>query len=100
MVPGSTKSVQTAFRFSPDLLVRMKNRARLRGQSLNSYVESLARKDIEGSTERYETLYRELSDVILPEEVSGDIAGLSRFKVDFSREEKDSDERLSYLLER
>lgn len=37
---------QTAFRFDPGLLAMMKTRAKDLGQSLNSYITSLAQKDL------------------------------------------------------
>lgn len=98
MFPQSTKSAQTAFRFSPELLQRMKNRARLRGQSLNSYVETLVKKDLGTKEERYEALYRELAEIELPKEISPEVMDLSKYKVEFTQEEIDSDERLAYLL--
>lgn len=101
MFPQGTKSVQTAFRFSPDLLQRMKNRARLRGQSLNSYVETLVKKDLGTKEERYEALYRELAEIELPKEISPEVNEfMDKHKVEFSKEEIEKDERLAYLLSR
>ena len=37
----STAKVQTAFRFSPDLIERLKARARQENRSLNNYVEKV-----------------------------------------------------------
>jgi len=36
---SQARSTQTAFRFRPDLLRRLKNRARLENKSLNAFVE-------------------------------------------------------------
>ena len=52
------KSVQTAFRFKPELLSRMKAKARLEGKSLNAYVESVMEESLNCEPDRYERIYR------------------------------------------
>ena len=99
MLQQNTKSVQTAFRFSPELLLRMKNRARLRGQSLNAYVEQLIAKDLGDKSERYKALYADLSRIKLPDKIPDRVnAFMDRHKVEFTSSELEQDERLSYLL--
>jgi len=92
------RTTQTAFRFSPDMLIRMKNRARMSGQSLNRYVEDLIKKDLGSEEDKYEALYKRLSQYTLPKEISPEILALSKYKVEFTQEEIDADERLAYLL--
>lgn len=95
---GNTRTVQTAFRFRPDMVRRMKNKARLQGQSLNAYIENLVEKDLGEEGGRYAAIRRELADVKFPKEISEDIMALSRFKVEFTEEELAADEKLAYLL--
>jgi len=77
----------------------MKNRARLRGQSLNSYVEGLIRKDLGNDEDRYEALYRDLAKIKLPKEISPEVEEfMGKYKVEFTQEEIENDERLAYLL--
>jgi len=95
----NTRTVQTAFRFTPELIQRMKNRARIQGQSLNAYVEGLVKKDLGESNDRYEALYNELAKIKLPETISPEIEELfGKYKVEFTPEELEADERLAYLL--
>ena len=94
---STLKTSQTAFRFRPELLERLKNRARLEKKSLNSYVEEVLEKDLE-STDRYEAIIRDLGKLKMPEKVSPEIEAISRFKIEFTEEEIAADERLAYLL--
>lgn len=99
MLYMETRSIQTAFRFRPKMLAQMKNKARLQGVSLNSYVENLVQKDIDGQESRYEEIYRELSKIkINPETVKEVNDSFSKFNIRFTQEEIDSDKRLAYIL--
>jgi len=96
---SGTRTIQTAFRFSPEMVQRMKNRSRLRGLSLNAYVEGLIKKDLGDPNERYEALYKELAKIKLPETISPEIEELfGKYKVEFTPEELEADERLAYIL--
>jgi len=46
IMPVSTIKEQTAFRFEPELLVRMKKAAKMRKKSLNQYVTEIIEKDL------------------------------------------------------
>ena len=94
---STLKTSQTAFRFRPELLERLKNRARLEKKSLNSYVEEVLEKDLE-STDRYEAIILDLGKLKMPEKISPEIEAISRFKIEFTEEEIAADERLAYLL--
>lgn len=95
----NTRTTQTAFRFSPELIQRMKNRARIRGLSLNAYVEGLIEKDLGDVNDRYEALYKDLAKIKLPETISPEIEELfGKYKVEFTPEELEADERLAYIL--
>lgn len=94
---NALRTSQTAFRFRPDLLERLKNRARLENTSLNSYVERVLEKSLE-STDRYEALLQGMKGLKIPKQISPEIEALSRFKVEYTDEEIAADERLAYLL--
>lgn len=99
MLYMETRSIQTAFRFRPQMLAQMKNKARLQGVSLNSYVENLVQKDIDGQESRYEEIYRELSKIkINPETLEKIHSDIQSLNIHISQEDIDSDERIAYLL--
>ena len=95
----STRTVQTAFRFKPDMVRRMKNKARLEGKSLNSYVENLIMEDLGEGEERYEDIYGKIAGIRFSGEIGRETEECFRkYKVEFSEDEVVRDERLSYLL--
>lgn len=94
----TARTVQTAFRFTPDLLTRLKLKARREHKSVNAYVEQLIEKDLSKDEDRYAALYRELAKIKLPEKISPKVKALSRFAVEFSEEDLKNDERLAYIL--
>ena len=116
------RTIQTAFRFRPELLGKMKIRARENDQTLTAYVESLVEKDIRGSEDRYQALFEELSKVkrseIAPARLVDAIANFdvskmprslareikknreSRKRLGYTEEEIDADPKLQYLLEK
>lgn len=96
----SLRTVQTAFRFRPDLVSRMKNKARLLGKSLNSYVEEVIEKDLAPQEDKYGAIYEVLAEIKCPETVSPEVLSLSRFRMEFTEEDLQQDERLAYLLEK
>lgn len=99
---ATARTVQTAFRFTPDLLTRLKLKARREHKSVNAYVEHLIEKDLGKDEDRYEALYRELAKIKLPEKISpkvNDLLGICS-EVDYSQEELDADPRLAYLIEK
>ena len=96
------RSIQTAFRFRPDMLRRMKNRAREKKQSLNAYVEELIEIDLKSSSDRYTALYEQLSTIKMPETISKEMSQAFSYldAPSFSEEEVENDPRLKAILEK
>lgn len=95
----NTRTVQTAFRFTPDLVERLKRRARREKTSVNAYVEKVLEKDLGTDEDRYEALYREIAKVKINRNpvLEGPMKRLLGC-VQFTEEEINSDERLKYLM--
>ena len=96
----SVRSVQTAFRFRPEMLARMKNRARQKDISLNAYIERLVEEDLKESSDRYEALYAELSQIRIPEKMSEEMkTAFSYIKMaDYTEAEIQNDPRLAAIF--
>ena len=92
------RTIQTAFRFSPEFVDRLKRRARLEKKSVNAYVEEAVEKALDSGNDPYTLLAAKLKEVKVPQEVSPEIKALSSFKVEFTAEELAADDRLSYIL--
>lgn len=82
---------QTAFRLRQDLINRLKRKARARGQSLNSYVESILMKDSPP-----EPVLPKLSFPLK----ESDLVNSLHFGIDnpLPQDVIDSDERLQHIL--
>ncbi len=93
-----TRTVQTAFRFSPELVSRLKRRARLERKSINAYVEEAVQKALDSGEDKYALLEAELKEIKVPQVISPEIQALSAFKVEFTPEELAADDRLTYIL--
>jgi predicted DNA-binding protein len=93
-----TRTVQTAFRFSPELVSRLKRRARLERKSINAYVEEAVQKALDSGEDKYALLEAELKEIKVPQVISPEIQALSAFKVEFTPEELTADDRLTYIL--
>ncbi|MBQ6291234.1 MAG: toxin-antitoxin system HicB family antitoxin [Bacteroidales bacterium] len=93
-----TRTVQTAFRFSPELVSRLKRRARLERKSVNAYVEEAVEKALDSGNDPYTLLAAKLKEVKVPQDISPEIQALSSFKVEFTAEELVADDRLAYIL--
>ena len=93
-----TRTVQTAFRFSPELVCRLKRRARLERKSINAYVEEAVQKALDSGEDKYALLEAELKEIKVPQVISPEIQALSAFKVEFTPEELAADDRLTYIL--
>jgi predicted DNA-binding protein len=93
-----TRIVQTAFRFSPELVSRLKRRARLERKSVNAYVEDAIQNALDSGEDKYARLEAELKEIKVPKEISHEIQALSSFKVEFTAEELAADDRLAYIL--
>lgn len=96
------RTVQTAFRFKPELVARLKMKARREQKSVNAYVEQLIERDLEKDEDRYEALYRELGKIKLPKKISPKLERLVGVGagIEYTQEELDSDPRLAYLVEK
>ena len=97
----TTRTVQTAFRFTPDLVERLKKRARRERTSVNAYVEKVLEKDLGTDEDRYEALYREIAKIKLQKNPALK-EPLEKIKdsVKFSEEEIAADPKLEYLLKK
>lgn len=85
-------TVQTAFRLEESMVKMMKQRARLRRQSVNAYVAELIAKDLRNSSI--------LPTVELPAELDSDIARLAGSMCQPALEDIENDERLRRIWER
>ena len=94
-----TKTVQTAFRFRPELLSRMKAKARLEGKSLNSYVESVMEESLKCELDRYERIYREIES-LKPSASGKSVLPELKSIPSFTEEELAADPRLEYLYKK
>lgn len=94
------RSVQTAFRFRPELLERLKRRARFEGKSLNQYVEGVLEKSLMSKVIRYKEACEALAELEMPDTISPELMALSRFKVSLTEEEIHNDPRLEAILSR
>lgn len=96
----SVRSVQTAFRFRPELLERLKRRAHFEGKSLNQYVEGILEKSLMSKEIRYKEACEALAELEVPKTIPPELMALSRFKVCFTEEEIEDDPRLETILNR
>ena len=98
---ANTRTVQTAFRFSPDLVERLKRRASKEKTSVNAYVERVLEKDLGTDEDRYEALYREIAKIKINNNpvLEGPMKRLLGC-VQFTEEEIAADPRLEYLLKK
>jgi len=76
----------------------MKNRARLQGKSQNNYVESLIEKDLALAEDRYQELFRDLSQLKRSGKVSTELEEFFGTCIEFTESEIAADERLAYIL--
>ena len=73
---------------------RMKNEARLKKISLNSYVESLIEKDLENREQDFSAFSRLGGTEVLSERT----LALTKYHINLTREQISEDPRLEYLL--
>ncbi len=89
----TTRKVQTAFRLDPDLLGRMKRKAKAKGKSLNAIVEETLNMGFPKEPE--------WPRVEIPKEISPEIKALQITGCKpFSREEVENDPKLEYFVEK
>ena len=96
----TTRTVQTAFRFTPDLVERLKKRARRERTSVNAYVEKVLEKDLGTDEDRYEALYREIAKTHIKIDSPDSKKGQSGYVHNFgyTDEELAQDPKLEYLV--
>ena len=88
----STTRVQTAFRFTPELLARIRRAARKENLSVNQYVE----RTLDKATE---LVFPKLpQDLKIDDDIMA-FAGKIHLKP-FTKEELDADPKLAYLVEK
>ena len=87
-----TMTVQTAFRLEPELIARLKNRARLERKSVNQFVEETLRRTLETP---FEDVHLKLEfDVAEP--ISENILRMTSLVLDDSVQ----DEKAMYILDK
>jgi len=84
----SEEKIMTAFRFEPWLYNRLKQRAKENGQTMNGYIENLLKADMALQFPHFDT----------PIIVSKQVSTLGNVLPNFTKDELESDEKLSYLL--
>ena len=94
----NVRTIQTAFRFSPELIGRLKQRARLEHKSVNAFVEEAVKRALDSKENPYSRLASQIEDLKVPETISPEIRALSGFKVELTPEELAADDRLAYIL--
>lgn len=96
----TTRTVQTAFRFTPDLVERLKKRARRERTSVNAYVEKVLEKDLGTDEDRYEALYREIAKTHIKIDIPNSKKSQSGYARNFgyTDEELAQDPKLEYLV--
>ena len=92
------RTTQTAFRFSQELVGRLKQRARLEHKSVNAFVEEAVERALDSREDPYSLLAARIKELKVPETVSPEVEALSSFKTDFTAEDLAADDRLSYIL--
>ena len=92
------RTTQTAFRFSPELVGRLKRRARLEHKSVNAFVEEAVEQALDSREDPYSRLSAQIGDLKIPEMIPPEIQALSRFKTEFTAEDLAGDDRLAYIL--
>ncbi len=94
----ASRTIQTAFRFKPELLEKMKLRARREGISLNSLVEMTMAKELsDDEKDRYAEVFREIAKIKRPKVVTNRFDELSKYKSVYTEEDL-ADERTAYIL--
>lgn len=88
----STERIQTAFRFTPELLTRIRHSARKEGLSVNRYVEQVLEKSTELVFPKLPEVFRIDDDIL-------SFAGKIHLEP-FTKEEVDADPRLAYLVKK
>ena len=102
-IETTSKTVQTAFRFRPEMIAQIKLRARLEGISVNYYVEAAITAYFEKDGDSYEKLYRQIGDLKAGKAEGADDSTRLVFpkmkgELNFTDEELVADPKLNYLI--
>ena len=93
----TNRTVQTAFRFRPELLSQIKAKARLEGKSVNAFVESAIEDYLEKDADRYEIVFRHIETMKPAKSRRLNLPEL-KGELIFSDEQLAKDPKLEYLL--
>ena len=93
----TNRTVQTAFRFRPELLSQIKAKARLEGKSVNAFVESAIEDYLEKDADRYEIVFRQIETMKPSKSIKLNLPELKGELV-FSDEQLAEDPKLEYLV--
>lgn len=95
----AARTVQTAFRFRPELVEKLKRKARKERTSVNAFVEKVLEKELSSDEDRYEALFKKLESYRFEKDHSAsEIIDRLAGCIQFTEEEIEKDERLKYLL--
>lgn len=89
----ATSRVQTAFRLPENLLVRLKSKAKLKGKSLNSFVEEI----LEEAVPYEETFEEKMAKLKVPDVIPQEILDIARFGFKITEKDLEGDERALYI---
>lgn len=95
----TNRTVQTAFRFRPELLSQIKAKARLEGKSVNAFVESVIEDYLSKDDDRYEALFRQIESMQYSQTNRLNLPEL-KGEIVFSDEQLNDDPRLEYLVDK
>ena len=93
----TNRTVQTAFRFRPELLSQIKSKARLEGKSVNAFVESVIEDYLAKDDDRYEALFRQIENLKPSNPIKLNFPE-PKAELIFSDEQLDKDPKLAYLV--
>lgn len=89
----ATARIQTAFRLPEPLLIRLKSKAKLKGKSLNSFVEEI----LEEAVPYEETFEEKIAHLTVPDEIPQEILDIARFGFKITEEDLEGDDRALYI---
>ena len=89
----ATKRIQTAFRLPQPLVVRLKSKAKLKGKSLNSFVEEI----LEEAVPYEESFEEKLSHLTVPDKIPQEILDIARFGFKITEKDLEGDDRALYI---
>ncbi len=88
----ATARIQTAFRLPQPLVVRLKSKAKLKGKSLNSFVEEI----LEEAVPYEESFEEKISHLTLPDKIPQEILNLCG-SLNITEKDLEGDDRALYI---